>query len=134
MRPPILSIKLRALGCLLMGSALVALGASAIEAGTTTTSGESFSFDGNSAEWSFDLAVPEGAEMARLEVLTRIRSGRVSWTLRDPGGEARLRIHGADGTLVGDTGPMENPPAGTWKLTAVSERATGRARFEWRVE
>jgi len=125
---------LRPAVALLLGTCLALLAGPRLEAGDRATSGESFSFDGGSAEWSFDLAVPEGTEIARLVIRARIEGGSVSWTLLDPDGEGRLRVQGTRGSVMGDTGPIEAPPPGSWRLTVVAEEARGRARFTWRVE
>jgi hypothetical protein len=95
---------------------------------------ESFSFEHGTLERVFELRVPEGAVTASLEIRVRVEKGRVSWRLEDAEGNGRLTGAGIRGRVTGRTGPIEDPPPGTWKLTVATENATGGARLAWEVE
>jgi hypothetical protein len=88
-------------------------------------------FDEQTRERIYEFAVDERTEAVRLTISARVKSGKVTWILEDPEGGHRLSGRGIRGRIRGDTGEMADPPAGTWRLTLSTERASGWTRFEW---
>ena len=110
------------------------IAAALTEARSRSTLSEHIELDGATETHEYDLNVPQEAEMARLVVRARVRSGRIAWKLLDTEGEPRMEGHGVRGNVELDTGRLESPTPGIWHLQVQLQRARGHYRVDWRSE
>lgn len=101
-------------------------------AGGRSTLSEHIELDGATEIHEYELNVPQGADEARLVIRAKVKSGKIRWTLTDAEGEERLQGHGERGNVELDTGQLENPTPGVWRLEVDLEKAKGHYRVEWR--
>lgn len=110
---------------------ILLLATAVLNAGGRSTTSESIDFERETASHVYELNSPDGADAARLEVRARVGGGEVTFQLLDPSGEERLNGHGLRGNLELDTGKLETPLPGVWRLTVKLDGATGRYDFDW---
>lgn len=106
----------------------------AVGASGRSTLSEQIELKGASESHEYELNVPKEATSARLRVRAKVRSGQISWRLVDAEGEQRLTGHGTSGNVELDTGELENPIAGIWRLQVELVKARGHYRIDWRSE
>ncbi len=99
-----------------------------------STLGEQIELNGVTETHTYDLNVPNGADGAELTARARIKAGEIRWTLIDAEGTQRLSGHGKRGRITLETGYIENPTSGNWKLEIELLRAKGYYRVDWESE
>jgi hypothetical protein len=80
--------------------------------------------------------VESGADLATLYLEASLESGAITWTLRDPSGNARWEDHceSSNGSERVISKEFSIPPAGNWQLELFLQDAIGEYCCIWKTQ